>query len=300
MIRGKITKATGAWYDVKGEDGLLYACQLRGKFRLQNLKTTHPVVVGDEVSFEPLPGQPHGVIHEIAPRKNYLLRQSPHKKAYGQLMAANIDQVCLVVTALTAPEQLGLIDRFLVVAEAFAIPACIVFNKLDLLDVPHQAALAATRKLYNELGYTTIVVSAHTRAQLNELQQVLLGKVSLFSGPSGVGKSSLVNAIALQVKQKVAVSGGLFQRGKHTTTHAALFEIVPNTFIIDTPGIQLMHYAIEKQQVGHCFPEIRSRAAGCKFHNCTHQHEPNCAVVSAIEQGAIAASRYQSYQYLMQ
>jgi len=299
MIKGRVIQATGAWYQVKSEDGLCYACQLRGKLRLHASQLTNPVVVGDEVAFEQAQGQTTGVIQNIMPRRNYLIRQAPYRKAYGQLLAANLDQALLVVTASTAPTQLDFIDRFLVVTEAFEIPPCIVFNKIDLLDTIQQEVLERIKRLYEKLGYNTLTVSAHTHKNLASFHQALLGKVSLLSGYSGVGKSTLVNAVAPAANQTVAPISQFSKKGRHTTTYTALFEVSPGTFVIDTPGIQtLVPYVVEKKTLSHCFPEMRSRASACKFYNCTHQHEPACAVLQALQKGEIASSRYESYQKL--
>jgi ribosome biogenesis GTPase / thiamine phosphate phosphatase len=301
MIQGRVIQSTGAWYRVKGEDGLYYACQLRGKFRLYASQLTNFVVVGDEVIFQPEKVQAIGVIHKIIPRKNYLIRQATYRKVYGQLLAANLDQALLVLTATDASAQLDFIDHFLVVTEAFEIPPMIVFNKIDLLDALHQEELDRVKSLYEKLGYQTLAISAYDQQCLSAFYQALLGKVSLLSGHSGVGKSTLVNAIAPAANQTVAPTSPFSKPGQHTTTYTALFEVALNTFIIDTPGIQtLVPYAIEKQSLSHCFPEICSRAPACKFHNCTHLHEPDCAVIKALEKGAIAASRYKSYLRLVE
>lgn len=299
MMQGRVIQATGAWHQVQGNDGCCYACQLRGKLRLQALPLTSPIVVGDEVAFVPDKTHAVGIIHKIMPRKNYLLRQAPYRPSYGQLLAANIDQALLVVSAVDISIQLDFINRFLVVTEAFAIPPLIVFNKIDLLDSSRKEALGDIRDLYQEIGYSTIAVSAHTQQYLAAFSKTLLGKVSLLSGHSGVGKSTLVNTIAPNSNQAVAPLLGSTQRRRHTTTYAALLEIAPDAFLIDTPGIQnLVPHAIEKQALSQCFPEIRDRSAACKFYNCTHQHEPNCAILLALERGEIATSRYKSYQQL--
>jgi ribosome biogenesis GTPase / thiamine phosphate phosphatase len=299
MTTGRVVQAAGAWYQVQGKDGLCYACQLRGKLRLHSSRLTSPVVVGDEVAFEPVKAQETGVIYKIMPRRNYLIRQAPHRKFYGQLLAANIDQALLVVTAATAYTQLGFIDNFLVVAEAFEIPPVIVFNKIDLLDTVQQEVLENLTILYTKLGYRTLAVSAHTQQHLPAFCQALLGKVSLLSGHSGVGKSTLVNTISPAAQQAVAPLSPFSQRGRHTTTATALLEVLPSTFLIDTPGIQtLIPYAIKNKALRHCFPELRSRATACKFYNCTHRHEPDCAVLQALARGDIAVSRYESYQQL--
>ena len=301
MIKGKVIQSTGAWYRVKSENGLFYACQLKGKLRLDAPRLTNSVVVGDEVAFEPAKAQATGVIQEIMPRKNYLIRQATHRKAYGQLLAANLDQALLIVNALNAATQLDFIDRFLVVTEAFEVPPCIVFNKIDLLDKMQQVALGRTKKLYEKLGYGALSVSAHVPEDLTCFHQILLGKVSLLSGHSGVGKSTLVNAVAPAANQAVAHTPQFSEKGQHTTTYTALFEISPNTFVIDTPGIQtLVPYAIEKKTLSHCFPEMRSRASACKFYNCTHQHEPACAVLQALKKAEIAFSRYASYKKMIE
>ena len=300
MLQGKVIQSTGAWYQVKSSDGTVYPCKLRGKLRLQNFRLTNPVVVGDEVAWEPDKVGGVGLIHAIMPRKNYLIRQATHKKAHGQLLAANLDQALLIVTAVNMADQLLFIDRFLVLAEAFSIPPVIVFNKIDLLSAPQQATLATTRGLYERLGYTTLAVSAYTRAHLEDFVQALAGQVSLLSGNSGVGKSMLLNTIAPVASQAVAPLDPLTQRGQHTTTYATLFEVAPHTFVIDTPGIQtLVPYALEQQALSHYFPEMRPLAACCKFYNCTHLHEPSCSIRQALTEGAIAASRYKSYQVMM-
>lgn len=301
MIQGKIIQSTGSWYQVKASDGVVYPCKLRGKMRLQHFRLTNPVVVGDEVAFEPGGAEETGVIHTIMPRKNFLIRQATQKKAFGQLLAANLDQALLIVTAVNIADQLLFIDRFLVITEAFSIPPVIVFNKIDLLDANQQAALAATQALYEALGYTTLAMSAYTQAYLEAFSQVLDGKVSLLSGNSGVGKSTLLNLLAPAAKRAVAPVNPLTQRGHHTTTYTALFEVAPNTFVIDTPGIQmLVPYALEQQALSHYFPEMRPLATHCQFYNCTHLHEPRCAVQQALADGSIAASRYKSYQTVME
>jgi len=301
-MQGKIIQSTGAWYQVKGRDGKVYSCKLRGKLRLQDFRLTNPVVVGDEVSFEPATIEAAGVIHAILPRKNFLIRQATHKKAHGQLLAANLDQALLIASAVDIAGQLTFIDRFLVVAAAFSIPPVIVFNKLDLLTTTDgQAALNNTRALYEALGYTTLAVSARTHANLEDLARLLVGKVSLLSGHSGVGKSTLLNTMATDAQQAVAPVDSPTQRGRHTTTYAALFEIAPGTFVIDTPGIQtLVPYALERQALSHYFPEMQRLATDCRFYNCTHLHEPYCAVRRALEKGGIAASRYKSYRLMME
>lgn len=296
MLQGKVIQATGAWYHVQSHDGAVYPCKLRGKLRLQKLSLTNPVVVGDEVTFAPAVG----VIHTVLPRKNYMIRRATHRPAQGQLLAANLDQALLVATVVDIAAQLSFIDNFLVVAEAFAITPGLVFNKLDLLDTTRQGALEAAQALYEGLGYATWAVSAHTRVHLDSLTQALASKVSLLSGHSGVGKSSLLNALAPAAQQAVAPVGASVSRGQHTTTYSALFEVAPGSFVIDMPGVQtLVPYALEKQALRHYFPELRALGTRCKFYNCLHVQEPGCAVRQALAQGDIAASRYTSYETML-
>ncbi|MCG8340116.1 MAG: ribosome small subunit-dependent GTPase A [Cytophagales bacterium] len=297
---GKVTQSTGAWYQVKSERQPIYTCKLRGKLRLNNWKLTNPVAVGDEVVFDLEKDKATGVITEILPRKNYIIRQSPRRKNYSQIIAANIDQVLLVATLAAPRTTLGMIDRFLVTAESWSIPATLLFNKVDRLDIMQQNELKAIRKLYEAIGYPTLAVSALKNKNIAPLIDLLANKTSLLSGPSGVGKSTLVNVIAPAINQKVRNLSRLHQKGTHTTTYAAMFEIAPHTFLMDTPGIKaLVPHEIEKEKLSHYFPEMKSRLQACKFYNCTHTHEPACAVIKARKQGEIAESRYRSYEYMM-
>lgn len=299
-MQGKVVQSTGAWYQVKGSNGMVYPCKLRGKLRLQDFRLTNPVVVGDEVAFEPATAEAAGVIHGIMPRKNFLMRQATQKKAFGQLLAANLDQSLLITTAVNIDEQLGFIDRFLVVSEAFKVSPVIIFNKVDLLSAGQQTALANIQALYVSLGYKTLAMSAYTQENLPRLKQLLTKKTSLLSGYSGVGKSTLLNMLSPEARQTVALTDPLRKQGQHTTTYTAMFEVAPETFVMDSPGIQtLIPYAIEQQAFSHYFPEIQRLAASCQFYNCTHLHEPRCAVRQALATGAIAASRYTSYQTIM-
>ncbi len=296
MTEGRVIRTNGPWHDVRCADGQQYACQLRGKLRLQASKTTAPVVIGDHVQLIPQPTPGQGIIYAVLPRKNYLMRQASHRKGYGQLLAANLDLACLVTSAVSAAAQCLFIDRFLVAAEALDITPSLVFNKIDLLNDEQQASLATLHALYQTLGYDVWALSAHTGSQLALFRQALQGKVVVLSGPSGAGKSTLVNALAPAAQQAVAPTFRTTQRGRHTTTHAALFEIGPHTYIADTPGIQsLVPHAVDAATVGHYFPEIRALAAGCQFHNCTHLHEPGCAV----RQGNVVPSRYASYRTIV-
>ena len=296
MMQGKVIKSIGADYHVCEPTGQVYVCKLRGRLRLLAAKLTKPVVVGDEVLFGVASGQATGAIHKVLPRTNYLLRRSTHKRAYGQLIAANLDQALLVINAVHWAAAPTLIDQFLVMTEAFEVCPGVVYNKLDLLDTAQREALNAQRQLYQSLGYMTLAISALKGTYMDQLRQCLQGKVSSLTGHSGVGKSFIINTLAPTLQQAVAPPTRMAQRGQHTTTHTSLLPIAPHTFVIDTPGVQeLMPYNLDKALIGHYFPEIRRLMADCKFHNCTHQHEPACAVLQALAQGYIARSRYDSY-----
>lgn len=300
-MQGKVIKSVGSAYHVQASEGQVYVCQLRGRLRLSEAKLTKFVVVGDEIRFNVEPGQTIGTIHEVLPRKNYLIRRSTHKKAYGQPIAANLDQACLVVNAVHIAAAFVLIDQFLVIAEAAAIPPMIVYNKLDLLNTAQMQVLNEQKQLYSSLGYKTLAVSALVGIHLAQLQQLLLGKISSLTGHSGVGKSTIVNALAPDLQQAMAPFDRTAQQGQHTTTHTSLLAVAPSTFVVDTPGVQeLMPYTIEKARLGHYFPEIHALVPFCKFYNCTHQHEPHCAVLQALALGDIAPTRYKSYKRMME
>lgn len=301
MNQGKVIKSIGADYHVCEPTGKVYVCKLRGRLRLSVDKLTKPVVVGDEVCFSTAPGQTTGTIHEILPRVNYLIRRATHKKTHGQLIAANLDQALLVVNAVRAAAAPVLIDQFLVMAEAFEIPPVIVYNKLDLLDEAQVRVLNVQRQLYESLGYVTLAMSALLGTHVEQLRQLLLGKVSSLTGHSGVGKSTIVNALSPDLQQTVAPLNRTSQQGQHTTTHTALLQVAPDTFVVDTPGVQeLMPYAVDKALLSHYFPEIRALMFACKFYNCTHQHEPDCAVLKAVAAGDIASTRYSNYIRMME
>jgi ribosome biogenesis GTPase len=293
-MKGLVMRSTGSFYDVLGEDGKKYNCRIRGKIRLEGIKETNPVAVGDHVSFE-LDSE-FGSITDILPRQNHLLRQSVKKTAHSHVLAANLDQVMLVVTLAFPRTSLGFIDRFLVSAEAFRIPQIIVFNKKDLLDDESLQDVLHLMKVYTALGVTCFSVSAKTM-DLDEITRVLQGKITLVAGHSGVGKSTLLNKISPEIKQSVGEVSEFSSKGTHTTTFAEMFQLDETTFVIDTPGVKELGLVnMIPQEISDYFPEMRDVRLNCKFGaRCLHMTEPKCAVIEAVHSGEIALSRYESY-----
>jgi ribosome biogenesis GTPase / thiamine phosphate phosphatase len=280
----------------------VYRARLKGKFKLKGLKVTNPIAVGDRVQFD-LEDELENtaVIYDIAPRENYIIRQSVHKTAHGHMLAANLDQAVLLATLGMPRTSLGFIDRFLVTAESFRIPTVIVFNKIDLLSDEGLDYQAEIQAMYEDIGYQTLGTSATNGIGTAEFRTLLDGRITLLSGHSGVGKSSLVNAIAPGLDLRTNEVSTFANKGVHTTTFAEMFELTPNTFIIDTPGIkELGLIDTAKEEIAHYFPEMRDRLNQCRFHNCLHLNEPGCAIKAAVESGDIAESRYVSYLSMME
>ncbi|MVZ63557.1 ribosome small subunit-dependent GTPase A [Sphingobacterium humi] len=295
-MRGLVTKSTGSWYQVVDEQGNRYECRIKGKFRTHGIKSTNPVAVGDWVDFELEPGQQNGLITELEPRKNYIIRKSVNLSKQTQIIGANLDQALLVVTLASPPTSTGFIDRFLVTAEAYSIPAVLIFNKLDLFSEEGLEVLAEYMAIYENLGYPCYAVSALEGDHIEELRDLLTDKISLVSGHSGVGKSTLVNAIVPGMALKTGEISDWSDKGKHTTTFAEMIDLPFGGKLIDTPGIRELGIVdIEKQELSHFFPEMRALLNQCKFHNCRHINEPGCAVLTAVEEGEIEPSRYESY-----
>ncbi|MCU0428640.1 MAG: ribosome small subunit-dependent GTPase A [Cytophagaceae bacterium] len=296
MLKGIITKSTGSWYDIAGEDQKKYLGRLRGKFKIKDLKVTNPIAVGDKVAFEPEPNLETVSITEIFPRENYIIRKSSHKTNQGHLIASNIDQSLLVVTLSSPKTSNGFIDRFLISCEAFRIPAILAFNKCDVYDEEEQELTEAWMDLYRQLGYTCLSVSAVRGDRMEQLRALLENKTTLISGHSGVGKSSLLNALLPSIQQKTSEISAFSDKGVHTTTFAEMFDLNDSTHVIDTPGIkELGIFDIGEAEISHYFPEMRALLGQCKFHNCTHVHEPKCAVLEAVKDGRISEIRYESY-----
>jgi ribosome biogenesis GTPase / thiamine phosphate phosphatase len=301
-MTGLVMRSTGSWYEVRSTEGELFSCRLKGKFKIKGLQTSNPIAVGDRVQFD-LENELErtGTITDIEPRDNYIIRKSVHKAMQAHVLAANIDQAVLIATLKFPKTSLGFIDRFLVTAESFRIPSVIVFNKIDLLNDDEKDIAADLAALYEPLGYTCLFTSVYDRIGIQAFGDLLQGQVSLVSGHSGVGKSSLVNAIAPDLGLRTGEVSTFANKGTHTTTFAEMFELATETFLIDTPGIkELGLIDIEKEELGHFFPEMRAMLGECRFHNCLHVHEPGCAVVAAVEQGDIAESRYISYLSMLE
>lgn len=293
--QGLIMKSTGSSYIVRTQNDDIITCKLRGKFRIQGIKATNPIAVGDNVLFT-RENQQDGSITDILPRKNYIYRKSVNLSKISHIIAANIDAAFLIVGMTNPRTPLGFIDRFLVAAESFRIKTILVFNKTDLYDSDLQQTQKQLQEIYSNIGYQCLSTSVITKEGLNVLKSEMQDKVSLFSGQSGVGKSSIINCIEPDLQLKVSNISDYNSKGKHTTTFAEMFELSFGGFIIDTPGIKefgLIHY--EKEEISHYFPEMLELLPQCKFSNCTHTHEPGCAVKQAWEEGKIADSRYQNY-----
>ncbi len=296
-MKGRVIKSTGSWYQVEAKDGIIHACRLRGKFKEKGIKTTNPLAVGDWVTFELEDHEAHtGIINHIEPRSNYIIRKSPHNTRHGHIIAANIDQAALIATLAFPITSLGFIDRFLVTAETFRIPAIVVINKADLLDEEMQGYYLAIKETYEKVGYTCLLVSAFDGQGLQVFKDMLLKKTTLVSGHSGVGKSTLINKIFPEAGLKTSEVSTFANKGVHTTTFAEMFKLSDDSYIIDTPGIkELGLLEVGNEELSHYFPEMRDLIGKCRFHNCTHTHEPGCAIEEAFSKGQIAASRYKNY-----
>lgn len=295
-MEGLITKSTGSWYRVLTNDGQKYDCRIKGIFRTKGITTTNPIAVGDRVDFELEPEQGTGVITKLHPRKNYIIRKSVNLSKQAQIIAANLDQALLIVTLASPRTSLGFIDRFLVTAEAYDVPAALIFNKLDLFSDEGLEILAAYKAIYENIGYPCYEVSALNGTNVEQVSAIIKDKMTLFSGHSGVGKSSLINALVPDLGLRTTQISEWHDKGVHTTTFAEMFELPQGGYIIDTPGIrELGVIDIEKNELSHFFPEMRALLNQCRFNSCRHINEPGCAVIKAVEEGEIELSRYESY-----
>ena len=296
-MKGVITKSTGSQYLVRLADGQVLLCRIRGNLRLKGFEATNPVTVGDNVEVEISDGQ--GLITELHERKNYIIRKSVNLSKQIQVIASNIDNALVVATPVSPRTSLGFIDRFLSTAEAYSIPAGIVFNKSDLYDSQVLEYIEELKTLYNSIGYSVFIVSSLHEDSLALLKQTLKDKVTLFSGHSGVGKSTLINTLIPGLNLKTSEISS-YQKGIHTTTFAEMHALPFGGNIIDTPGIrEFGTIDFDKYEVSHFFPEIFKVGRGCKFNNCVHFNEKNCAVLDAVRNNEIALSRYESYVSIM-
>ncbi len=298
LLKGIVIKSTGSWYTVKSNEKL-FNCRIVGKFRLGKLKVTNPVAVGDWVGFEIEDGNV-GIIKQIDPRENYVVRQSPRKKHFVHLLASNVDQAVLVITIKEPKLKQGFIDRFLMMTEPYSIPVTIVFNKWDLYDEEDKQLFSYLKAVYTNIGYQVMSTSCEDGEGIESLKELLLNKQSLISGQSGVGKSTLVNLLIDNANLKTQVLSDYTGKGQHTTTFAEMFFLDDQTSIIDTPGIKTLSFNfLEEQDIIHNFREIFALSKDCKFGDCTHRNEPKCAVKNSLEKGEISELRYSSYLQLL-
>ena len=299
MEKGTVIKSTGSWYLVRFPDEQVAECRIRGKFRLEGIRTTNPVAVGDWVKVEK--SQEGHVIVGIEPRKNYIIRKSTNLSKESHIIASNVDQAILVVTVNHPETSTVFIDRFLASAEAYNVPTVLVFNKLDLYDEEDRMLLGGLKMIYEKIGYPCYAVSTVTGENIAQIQELLKGKISVFSGLSGVGKSSLINRIEPGLQLKTAVISDAHDSGKHTTTFAEMVNLSGGGYLIDTPGIRSFGMIdMKKEEISHYFREIFAVSEACRFNNCTHTHEPGCAVLEAIELKEISESRYSSYLSMLE
>ncbi|MCB9425743.1 MAG: ribosome small subunit-dependent GTPase A [Flavobacteriales bacterium] len=302
-MTGLVYKSTGSWYTVKSEEGLVYECRMKGKFRLKGIKSTNPIAVGDYVDFEleEKSDAVTGLIHHIHDRKNYIVRKSVNLSKQTHIIASNIDIVFLLVTINNPPTLTGFIDRFLVTAEAYGIEAVLLFNKVDTYDEATKDEQLYLEYIYSSIGYKCLEISSTEGTNVNQLKELMKDKVSMFSGHSGVGKSTLVNAIESSLNLKIGAISEAHQQGQHTTTFAEMFDLSFGAKIIDTPGIRGFGIVdIEPGELSKYFPEFLAIQDQCKFNNCLHKDEPKCAVKEALENNEIAWSRYKSYLQMLE
>lgn len=299
-MTGLVYKSTGSWYTVKADDGIFYECRIKGKFRIKGITSTNPVAVGDVVDFD-FEENNNGVITNIHERKNYIIRKSVNLSKQVHIIASNIDKLFLLVTINNPPTTTSFIDRFLVTAEAYDIEAILVFNKLDTYTREAEDEMLYLKFIYSRIGYKCLKVSATEGKGLDTLKAEMQGNVSMFSGHSGVGKSTLVNALQPSLNLKTKEISEQHSQGQHTTTFAEMFDLDFDAKIIDTPGIRGFGIVdMEPDEIGDYFPEFFALKEECKFNNCLHKEEPHCAVKDALDNDEVAWSRYRSYLQMLE
>ena len=295
-MEGIVVKSTGSWITVRIPDGSIIYCKLKGHFRTQDIKHTNPVAIGDRVQVEHVGGDSHGMITHIRERENYIIRKSKNLSKVSHIIAANLDHAYLIVTLAQPQTSNGFIDRFLVTAAGYYIPASLIFNKIDLYSPELMLILDELTGIYQQAGYTCYRVSAIRGDGVAAVRECLQGKVSLFSGHSGVGKSALIKAINPALNPRIGKLSEMHQKGMHTTTFAEMLPLGGNGFIVDTPGIKEFGLIdFDKTEIHRCFPEMDRLLPQCQYKNCSHTHEPGCAVKSGLETGAVSTLRYNSY-----
>ncbi|MCB9257447.1 MAG: ribosome small subunit-dependent GTPase A [Chitinophagales bacterium] len=293
-MRARIIKSTGIWYKVLSDKQEEIQARIKGAMRLDELKTTNPVAVGDYVRLEQENGD--WMIAEIEKRHNYILRKSPAKKVHSHILASNIDQAFVLVTSSKPRTSTGFIDRFLITAEAYHIPSILIFNKQDVLSEKDKIIQEKYLKIYEDIGYECHLVSSITGAGVSELKALMANKTTLLIGHSGVGKSTLANAIDKDLNLKTGEVSAKHEKGKHTTTFAEMFTLKFGGSVIDIPGIKEFGvFGFEKEEISHYFPEMRNLLPECKFNNCKHINEPQCAVLKGLESGEVSEERYKNY-----
>lgn len=291
-----VYKSTGSWYVLKTQEGNFLNARIKGKFKIDQITSTNPIAVGDEVGIEMEEGQESAVINEIYERRNYINRVSPHNKNQHHIVAANLDQSLLFATLKSPKTSFGFIDRFLVISEAYHVPAVIVINKADLFGKKESLKFEELKRIYEPIGYRIMRMSLEERDGIDEVKALLENKITLLSGHSGVGKSTFINSVFPELGLKTQDVSGWSGKGLHTTTFAEMFDLPSGGRIIDTPGIREMGLVdIPKEELAHYFPEMRSVMSKCRFNNCMHLDEPGCAVKDAVNTGSIHAERYISY-----
>ncbi len=299
-MKGLVIKNTGSWYQVKTDDGRFIDCKIKGSFRLKGIKSTNPIAVGDRVTIA-INAEGTALITDIEDRKNYIVRRSSNLSKQSHILGANLDQCLLVVTVNYPETSTTFIDRFLASAEAYRVPVKIIFNKVDAYNEDDLHYLDCLIDLYTYIGYPCFKVSAKDGTGVETIREELKGRITLFSGHSGVGKSTLINALLPGVNVKTAEISSYHKKGMHTTTFSEMFPVEGGGYIIDTPGIKgFGTFDMEIEEIGHYFPEIFKTSSECKYNNCTHRHEPGCAVLEAVNDHRISESRYTSYLSMLE